>query len=88
MNFYDSIYIIPLMTVAFAVFNPLGAWLTKQIHPRFVILIGLTIAVSAIYVTSLVHTFSQFILTFTIYMCGVGICYFPPLICGWEWLSD
>ena len=77
------------MAIVFMFTNPLGAFLYKRINPKLIILVGLTVVLSATYITTLTYTFSQFILTWGIIeVAGTGICYFPPLICGWEWFQD
>ena len=67
--------------------NPAGAFLFKVVHPKILIFAGSALGVLAFCLAHKVETFTMFIVCFSvIYGSGVGICYFTPLACGWEWL--
>ena len=69
--------------------NPAGAFLFKCSNPKVLIGLGSAIGASAMCMTTLASTFSQFVVCWSgIYGFGIGLCYFTPLACGWQWVPD
>mmetsp|Transcript_37153 Transcript_37153/g.45359 ORF Transcript_37153/g.45359 Transcript_37153/m.45359 type:complete len:299 (-) Transcript_37153:255-1151(-) len=69
--------------------NPAGAFLVKKWSPKILIAVGSSLGVAAFCISTTVATFSGFIVCFSvIYGAGIGLCYFAPLACGWEWLPE
>jgi MFS transporter, OFA family, oxalate/formate antiporter len=71
------------------IFNPIVAVLTKTYSPKILVAIGSAIAVSAPLLSTQVHTFQMFLVSFAMVLSvGVSFCYFPPLVAGWQWLPE
>ena len=71
------------------VMNPAGAFLVKKVHPKLLVAIGATLGVAATLLAARVRTFLLFVLTFSVMNhIGIGLCYFPPLVCAWEWIQE
>ena len=72
-----------------AFMNPTGAFLFKVMSPKVLIGLGSSIGVLAMVLASLAATYTQFLWCFAVmYGMGIGICYFSPLACGWEWMPE
>lgn len=89
ISVYDAVYIMPVVLFMLAIFNPTGAFLVKIMNPKILLTLGCAMGVSAICLCGTVSKFSGFIFCFGVmYGAGTGLCYFPPLACGWEWLPE
>ena len=54
---------------------------------KLILLIGSVLGIGGVFVSSFVKTEVLFILFYAItFAAGIGIDYFPPLMCGWEWV--
>ena len=68
-------------------FNPIGAYLQKKMNVRVLLAIGGSIGIGGVFIASFVKTFQVFIFFYAVcFATGIGLNYFTPLICGWEWL--
>jgi len=86
---YDAVYVLPVCSATLAFANPLGAFLFKFVHPKLLIALGGLIGAFAFCIATTVSYFSAFIVCFSVmYATGIGLCYFPPLACGWEWIPE
>ena len=87
VDLFDSIYFLPIGAGMLMIMNPTGAFLIKVVHPKLMIAVGSAIGVASALLAAKSTTFFQFLLAFAILNnVGVGLCYFPPLVCGWEWM--
>ena len=89
LSLYDTVYVVPMITIMLAVMNPIGAFLYKVVNPRILLFLGNAAGVTAMLLSTTVNTFEQFVACYALlYGAGIGICYLPPLGCGWEWIPD
>jgi MFS family permease len=50
---------------------------------------GAFIGIGGVFASTFTHSFPLFYFTFAVmYGCGIGFCYFVPLMCGWEYFPD
>ena len=88
IDFYDSVYVVPMMAIVLMFMNPLGAYLFRYgVSPRLLVSVGSITMVVAVYCLTLTVTFRQFIAVWALQIVGAGLCYFPPLLTGWEWFE-
>jgi OFA family oxalate/formate antiporter-like MFS transporter len=79
------VIVIPLAKTIQSCLNPLGAYLQKRIPIRYLTGIASTICIASIYCSSFAKTWDQFIFLYAVcFPTGVGLLYWPPIICGWE----
>lgn len=89
ISMYDAVIVIPAITVMLAILNPTGAFLYRKVSVKLLIGMGSSLGVIAMLLASTSDTFTYFLLSFcAMYGVGIGLCYFPPLACGWEWLPE
>ena len=89
LDLYYAVYYSPILTITLMFSNPLGAFLARWCPPKLLILVGNLIGVLATWFALSTPTFNWFMFLFAfVKTVGVGLCYFPPLICGWEWFED
>ena len=69
--------------------NPTGAWLVKSCNPKILIGIGAVIDIAVMFLTTKTRTLMQFCCCYGfLFGTGIGITYFSPLACGWQWFPD
>ena len=69
--------------------QPLGAFLQKRYNNRLILLGGAILCISGVFISSFLKTRVAFIFFYGIlFGFGVGLSYFIPLMCGWEWLPN
>ena len=70
------------------IMNPLiAAW--KTANPKILIASGAALAIIGSLASTFANTFLVFLFTYAVVISlGIGFCYFPPLICGWEWIPE
>lgn len=89
VSMYDTVIVIPAITCMLAIVNPTGAYLYRRVPVKVLIGLGSCLGVLAMIFASMSETFTLFLMAFcALYGLGIGLCYFPPLACGWEWLPD
>ena len=89
VSVYDAVYVMPIVVLMMAFMNPTGAFLFKVANPKILIAIGCSMGVSAMCIAAFVDNFASYVLCFGVmYGAGTGLCYFPPLGCGWEWVPE
>ena len=89
VSLFDAVYFIPIGFMMLMFMNPAGAFLQKVVHPKLLIAMGSLIGVASALLAAQCTTFFLFLLSFGVLgHIGVGFCYFPPLVCGWEWLPN
>jgi len=89
---YGFIFLVDTLLVLFNWFGyNLGTFLlnTKNWSPKIVILIGGVVSLAGIYASSFTKDISTYLF---LYACfngvGCGMCYFVPLVCGWEYFPS
>lgn len=66
-----------------------GAWLYKRVHPRLVLTLGSTIMLAAMLAASFCKSWWPFVFCYAVlYPLGIGIVYWVPICCGWEWFPN
>ena len=84
----DALSVIPIMTIGLMIMNPIIASLRKT-NPKLLILAGASLAIFGCLISTLATTFSVFLFTYALVVSfGIGFCYFPPLMCAWEWMPE
>ena len=84
-----ALMIIPLSFSTQACFNPIGAFLLKKIHIKVILLIGISIMISSVYIASIMVEWSLFVLFYAcLFPIGIGLVYWAPIICAWEWFPE
>jgi MFS family permease len=69
--------------------NPLGPYLLKRLNPKIILLIGGTIMSVSIFLASYQTNWGMFIFLYAIcFPTGIGMVYWVPIICGWEWFPE
>ena len=67
----------------------LGAWLQKRMDPKYILMIGSAIMLSAMLAASYCTSWWPFVFCYTfLYPVGIGIVYWVPIVCGWEWFPE
>lgn len=85
----NALLVLPLSFIIQSLFNPVGAYLQKRWNPKLIIGIGLTIMSASILIASYCQTWWTFVLVYSIgYPAGIGIVYWVPIMCGWEWFPN
>ena len=89
VSMYDSVTVIPILISVMAFSNPTGAFLFKVVPAKIMVGIGSLLGVIAFAVSASAQTFLQYIICFSVlYGFGIGMGYFTPLACGWEWMPE
>lgn len=79
--------VLPLLCVVQVVTNPIGAFLQKKLNNKVILTIGSIITITGVFLSSFMKSLGLFVLFYCVmFPAGIGLCYFTPLICGWEWL--
>jgi len=82
----DAVSVIPIMQIGLMIMNPTIAS-HKSGNPKVLMAIGASIAITGCLLSTLVRSFQMFLVTYAVVVSfGIGFCYFPPLMCGWEWV--
>lgn len=82
----ESTYImIPLEQLGHMSFNPLTAHLYHKIGPQLCIIMGSSIALTGLLISSYMTNFTLFVLFYGgFFGVGIGLSYLAPLMCCWE----
>ena len=85
----NAVLIVPLSLTLFVGTTPIGAFLQKRYNPKLVILVGVIIMITSIYLASIQKTWIGFVLFYCLgFPFGIGCVYFVPIVCGWEWFPE
>jgi OFA family oxalate/formate antiporter-like MFS transporter len=69
--------------------NPIGAYFQKRRSNKLILAGAATLSIAMVFISSYVETFILFALLYGVgFPFGVGLSYFTPLMCGWEWLPN
>ena len=81
--------VLPIGFTLLAFMFPFGAWMMKKTNPKFVIALGATIMLSAILIASYIKSWWGFVICYgAMFPLGIGIVYWTPIICAWEWFPE
>ena len=84
-----AVMVLPLSGTIQAFASPLGTYLLKKWHPKVIMLIGSSIMVFSVLIASYAQTWWMFVIFYAvIFPFGVGLVYWTPIICGWEWFPE
>ena len=88
----DSIFAVDLgINIMNCVGNLFGTYLLndRKINPKIVIMIAATISLSSIFASSFVTSLEWFIILYGLWApFGLGMCYFLPVVCAWDYFPD
>lgn len=85
----NAVFVIPLSFVGQTLFNPVGAYLQKRMNPKIILSLGSSIVILSVYLSSYTKSWDAFLIIYAvIFPIGIGICYYTPLMCGWEHLPS
>ena len=88
-NLSIASFVLPLSFLVQSSFMPLGAYLQKRFNPKLILILGSAIMISAIYFASNAKKWWYFVFFYGFqFPAGIGISYFTPIICGWEWFPE
>ena len=77
--------IFTMLAVCHGFTNPLGPYLMGKMNYKLVLILGCSIALGGITISSFMTSLWTFAFTFTVtFGLGIGMCYVVPLILGWE----
>ena len=81
--------VLPIMFWFQFPFNGVGAYLGQIYSPKLLISIGSVLMLGSIFISSFVTNWTAFLSLYAVfYPIGIGISYFPAMICGWEYFPD
>ena len=82
----DALRIIPIGMVTQSLTGPFGAALQKRYNPKLIMAVGSLIQISAMQIAARQTQWYYFFFFYGImFPFGVGIVYYTPMICAWEW---
>jgi len=80
---------LPLMILFQAFTVPLGAYMQKRYNPKLVLLLGSVIMVGSVFAATFCRTWWAFTFFYGLmFPVGIGIVYYVPIMCGWEWFPE
>ena len=81
-----AVAVIPIQQLMSKLFSPVGAFLHKSVHPKVLMIVGSAIMVGSVFISTYVNTWWMFFTFWAVlFPVGIGIVYWPPIICAWEW---
>ena len=84
-----AVMVIPLSGTIQTIAGPIGALLLKRLHPKIIIVLAASIMTFAVLGASLMKTWWTFVIFWAImFPFGIGMMYYVPIICGWEWFPN
>ena len=84
-----TISVIPISFAVQACFNPIGAYLQKRYNAKAILGIGGGICILAVYLATLAESWEWFLFFYAgVFPIGIGLIYWTPIICAWEWFGD
>ena len=84
-----SVSILPISILMQAIFNLIGAFMLKKVNPKIVMLSGSALMIGSIYIVSQVDTWQSFVICYAIiFPMGIGLVYWTPIICAWQWFPQ
>jgi len=84
-----AVAVLPISFFVQTCFNPIGAFMQKKYNPKLILLIGVSMMTSSIFLASYMKTWWGFIAAYCFgYPAGIGMVYWVPIMCGWEWFPN
>ena len=84
-----SFVVKPISTCATIAFASLGSFLIKRFRLRVLMTAGSIVMLSSVFMASCVKTWWPFVIFYAVlYPMGVGMVYWPAIICSWEWFPE
>ena len=81
--------VLPIMFWFQFPFNGVGAYFAQTQSPKLLITIGSVLMLGSIFFASFVTNWMAFLSLYAVvYPIGIGISYFPAMICGWEYFPE
>jgi OFA family oxalate/formate antiporter-like MFS transporter len=85
----NAVVVFPLMLTCQSLTNPIGAYLQKRYNPKVIISVGLSMMCCAILGAALSTSWFLFVFFMgVLYPMGIGMVYWIPICCGWEWFPE
>jgi hypothetical protein len=90
LTLQNTVSVMPLMATVMMVLTTVSVVITKYGFPvQATVLIGALISASGAFLASFMTSWSSFKLVYGVIVpIGFGLCYYPPLLCGWEWVPE
>ena len=68
---------------------PVGAFLMKRVPVKLLMVTGASIMLGSILISTFMKTWWSFVAFYAVTQSiGIGIVYWVPIICAWEWFPD
>ena len=84
-----AVYILTISFTTQSIFTPLGPYLQKRWNPKLVLLLGASIMNLAVLGASYCKSWAMFVFLYAFcFPAGIGIVYWVPIMCGWEWFPE
>lgn len=81
-----GLMVLPISFYCQTLSNPIGAFLQRRLNPKIILTIGSTIMLSSMLAASYCTTWNTFVIFYAFcFPFGIGINYYTPIVCGWEW---
>ena len=85
----DASMVLTLSFTSQCIFTPIGPYLQKRMNPKVLVSIGGIIMCLSILFASYTTSWWWFIFWYALgFPMGIGIVYWPPIMCGWEWFPE
>ena len=89
MNLNKVNMVFSLTTLAQGLFTPFGPFLLKKLHPRKWLIMGTTLALSGIFISTFMTNFYLFSIFYALFFgTGIGIWYLVPVTWAWQYFPD
>jgi OFA family oxalate/formate antiporter-like MFS transporter len=89
LDISTAIMVIPISLCVQSSIGPLGAAMQKKYDPRLICGVGSTMIVSAVWLASMATSWYFFVAVYAVlFPAGVGMVYYTPMMCGWEWFPE
>ena len=90
LTLQNTVSVMPLMNTVMMIMTTFSVLITKYGFPvQATILIGALISATGAFLASFTTEWTSFNLVYGIIVpMGYGLCYYPPLLCGWEWVPE
>jgi MFS transporter, OFA family, oxalate/formate antiporter len=81
--------VVPLSLLMINFGSPIGAYLMKKWHVKLVMLLANIVILVSILAASYMKTWYSFVFFYSVcYPFGIGLSYWTPIICAWEWFPN
>ena len=85
----STIIVLPMITILQTLFMPVGPLLLKRFPPYVPLGLGAALICTGTFLSSYATSLVGFVFAFgACFGAGIGLCYLPPMICGWEYFPN